>query len=429
MTKSLSSARRRDPETDLEPVAQSEPAVRDVIRVPSTSETSPTAPVPIARTEAPNVETAKKAPPAKSKRRGLRIFLMSVGVLAAAVGGGEFWLSGGRWVSTDNAYVRAPKLMVSTDVSGIVTSINVREGQRVKAGDILFRIDPGQYENALAAAKAQLDQTRITLQASVDDYHRLQSDIAAQEAQVSLASSTAERATALLQGNAGTRAAYDQAHFTLIAAQRRLDSLRQQAKAALTRLGGNADAPIEQHPQFRAAQAQVEEAHRQLDHTIVRAPFAGVVTAVDSLQPGTFLVSQTAALTNTGAVGLIGTDENWIDANVKETDLTYAKPGDPAEVTIDAYPGRVWHGHVGTIAPASGSEFSVLPAQNASGNWVKVVQRVPVRILLDNDQEAPVLRAGMSAVAEIDTGHKRQISDLWGGTASAAPTTDHADKR
>ena len=317
--------------------------------------------------------------------------------------------------------------MVSTDVSGIVSSVDVHEGDRVKAGQVLFRVDPQQFEIALRATQAQLAQTKINLEASQQDYLRLQSDIAAQDAQVSLAQATYDRSAALLQSSAGTRAAYDQARFTLQAAQKQLDSLKQQAQSALTRLGGAAEGPVEQHPQYLAARAQADEAQRQLDHTIVRAPFAGIVTAVDSLQPGTFLGSQTAALTNPGAVGLVATDDVWIDANVKETDLTYAKVGDPVDITIDAFPGRTWHGNVGAIAPASGAEFSLLPAQNSSGNWVKVVQRLPVRIQLDADANAPHLRSGMSVVADIDTGHKRSLSELWGGSAKAATGSDHVD--
>ena len=382
---------------------------------------------PAARAAAPErVDAAKPAAPAKGRSR-LRLILMAGGILATLVGGGEWWLSGGRWISTDNAYVHSSKLMVSTDVSGLVSSIDVKEGQAVKAGDILFRVDPHQFQTALEAAKANLEQTRITLEASKQDYARLQSDIEGQQAQVSLAQATFDRTQSLLQTSAGTKAAYDNARFSLIVAQRQLDSLKQQAQAALTRLGGNAEVDVEQHPQFRAAQAQVDEAQRQLDHTVVRAPFAGVVTAVESLQLGTYLVSQTAALTNTGAVGLIGTQNFWVDANLKETDLTYARTGDPVEVTIDAYPGRVWHGHIESIAPASGAEFSVIPAQNASGNWVKVVQRVPVRIALDADQSAPLLRAGMSAVADIDTGHQRHLSDLWSSPAQAKAADSHGN--
>ena len=347
------------------------------------------------------------------------------GIAVVAVGGGGFWLHGGRWVSTDNAYVRARKLMVTTDVSGIVASVEVREGEQVKPGQILFRLDPTQFDIALRVAQANLEQIRITLQAAQQDYARLQSEIAGQTAQVDLAQANFDRASALALSNAGTRTAYDQAHFGLEAAQHQLEALRRQAQSALIRLGGKADAPVEQHPQYLAAKAQADEAQRQLDHATVRAPFGGVVTAVESLQPGTFLVSQTAALTNTGAVGLVSTKELWVDANVKETDLTFAKSGDPVDLTVDAYPGQVWHGRIASIAPASGAEFSILPAQNASGNWVKVVQRVPVRIALDPQAGTPALRAGMSVVAEIDTGHKRALSELWGAAAPRAAGETH----
>jgi membrane fusion protein, multidrug efflux system len=348
------------------------------------------------------------------ERAVLRSRLMLGGIIVAVVLIFFYWVTSGRWVSTDNAYIHSAKLMVSTDVSGIVSQVEVKEGARVKAGQVLFRVDPQQFEYALQAAQAQLAQIKITLLAAQQDYIRLQSDIAAQEAQVALAEANNTRAAALALTRAGTDAAYDQARFTLAVAQKQLQSMHQQADAALTRLGGDARMPVDMHPQYRAARAQVEEAQRQLDHTIVRAPFDGIVTAVDNLQPGTFLVSQTAALTNTGAVGLVSTQNLWIEANVKETDLTFARVGNPVSISVDAYPGRIFKGRVVSIAPASGAEFSILPAQNSSGNWVKVVQRVPVRIDLDEENDRPPLRSGMSVIAEIDTGHHRSLSELWG---------------
>ena len=394
---------------------------------------------PAARREAPAAAPTADAPPAagtKKKRGKLRSTLMLGGIAAVIVGSLAFYIQGGRWVSSDDAYVRAAKLMVSTDVSGIVSAVDVKQGQHVKAGDVLFRVDPRQFQIALDAAKANLAQIKLTLTAAQQDYTRLQSDIAAQTAQVQLAQSNFQRAQDLVNVNAGTRAAFDQTRFTLEAAQRQLDSLKQQAQVALVRLGGKTDLPVEQLPQYAQAQASVDEAQRQLDHTTVRAPFSGTVTAVDTLQPGTFLVSQTAALTNTGAIGLVSDENVWVEANLKETDLTYARTGDPVDVTIDAYPDREWHGHVDSIFPASGSEFSILPAQNASGNWVKVVQRIPVRIRLDRAAGDPPLRAGMSAVVEVDTGHKRQWSDLWPSwlpsfglraTATPAPSSGKTD--
>jgi membrane fusion protein (multidrug efflux system) len=359
------------------------------------------------------VAGAPVARAAQAWRRHRRTILMAGGVLAVVLGSAVAWASGGRYVSTDDAYVHAAKLMVSTDVSGLVTRVAVSEGQAVKAGDVLFEIDKRQYEIALANAKANLAETALSIEAMKFDYQRMLRDIAAQEATVANDEATFARQAALAKDNNVSKAAYDQARFTLESDRQKLESLRHQAEVQRAKLGGDADIDVTRHPQYLQAQAAVDEAQRQLDHTVVRAPFAGIATQVSSLQPGQFLVAQTASLTNQGAVGLIGTDAPWIDANLKETDLTHVKPGDPVDITIDTYPDQVWHGTVESIAPASGAEFAILPAQNASGNWVKVVQRIPVRIRIDAKPDQPPLRAGMSALVEIDTGHSRSLSDLF----------------
>lgn len=346
------------------------------------------------------------------KRRRLRLVLLTVVPVIAVATGFSFYLMGGRYISTDDAYVHAAKLMVSTDISGLVSEVDVREGQSVKAGDVLFRVDPRQFQIALDNAKASLAQTALSIEAMKRDYTRMQNEVAAQQAQVALDQTTFDRDTALLHSATVSQAAYDQARYTLEVDKNKLEALRQQTQVQLARLGGSADKPTEQHPQYLQAKAQVDEAQRQLDHTVVRAPFDGVVTQVDALQPGTYLVAQTAALTNTGAIGLVASNDVWVDANMKETDLTYVKPGDRVEVSVDTYPGHVWSGTVESIAPAAGSEFSILPAQNSSGNWVKVVQRIPVRIRVDPKSEHLPLRAGMSVTVEIDTGHRRRIAEL-----------------
>ncbi|MDF2997395.1 MAG: hemolysin secretion protein [Xanthobacteraceae bacterium] len=358
------------------------------------------------------VAPAVQSKPARKRR--LRLVLMLGGIAVVALGSGYFWFTGGRYVSTDDAYVRAAKLMVSTDVSGIVSDVDVKEGQTVKAGDVLFRIDPRQYQIALDNAKASLAETAMNLEAAKVDYQRMLSDIASQQATVENDQATFARYSALVKDSAAlSRAQYDQGRFTLEADQRKLDSLKQQAQVALAKLGGKPDFAVETHPQYLQAKAAVDEAQRQYDHAVVRAPFGGVVTEVDSLQPGLYLVAATAALTNQGAVGLVSNEKTWIDANLKETDLTYVKPGDEVDVTVDAYPGRSWKGKVESIAPASGSEFSILPAQNASGNWVKVVQRVPVRVVVESKADDPPLRSGMSVVVDIDTGHSRKLSEIF----------------
>jgi membrane fusion protein, multidrug efflux system len=384
---------------------------------------------PFARDQRPQAREARSAAPAAPasdttpqdrpiektglwNRSRLRLLLMIGGVVGIAVVAGVIWLRGGRYVSTGDAYVQAARLMVSTDVSGIVSSVDVHENQVVKAGDVLFRIDPRQFQIALDNANANLAQMALTIESMKEDYKVLLSNVAAQEAQVGLDEANYNRYAALLQSDAVSEANYDQARFTLAADKNKLESLRQQAAVQLAKLAGNADIPVTQHPEYKQAKAVVDEAQRQLDHSAVHAPFNGVVTQVDTLQPGTYLVSQTAALTNSGAVGLVSTDDIWIDASMKETDLTYVKPGDHVDVSVDTYPGEVWSGTVQSISPASDSEFSILPPQNASGNWVKVVQRIPVRIGIDQKSGHLPLRAGMSVTANIDTGHHRTLSDL-----------------
>lgn len=349
----------------------------------------------------------------RQDRRRLRIHLMAGGIALVALVSAVAWFMGGRYASTDNAYVRAAKLMVSTDISGIVSEVNVKEGQSVKAGDVLFQVDPQQFRIALDNAKASLAQTVLNIESMKQDYRRIQSDIASQEAQVSLAQVNYDRAESLVKTGSGSRATYDQTRFTLETAKKQLQALNDQAKVQLARLAGNADIAPEDHPAYQQAKAQVDEVQRQLDHTTVRSPFNGIVTQVAALQPGTYLVAQTAALTNTGAVALVSIDDVWVEANMKETDLTHVRIGNHVDITVDTYPGREWSGTVESISPASGAEFSLLPAQNTSGNWVKIVQRITVKVKVDRRPDDPPLRAGMSVYVDIDTRHRRSLADLF----------------
>jgi membrane fusion protein (multidrug efflux system) len=343
----------------------------------------------------------------------LRRALMVGGVIIVVVASLAFWLLGGRYVGTDDSYVHAAQLMVSTDVSGLVLDVDVREGQHVKAGQVLFRIDPKQFQIALDNAKANLGETRLTLLSMKDDYRRMLKDIAAQQSQVELDQSNYKRYAALLRLNSIAESLYDQARFTLATAQSTLGSLQGQAEVQLAKLGGNIDLPVEQLPQYKAAEAQVAEAQRQLDHTVVHAPFDGMVTEVDSLQPGALVISALSAFTTTSAVGLVSTKDVWVEANMKETDLMHVHRGDPVDITVDTYPGQTWKGSVDSISPVTGSDFSILPAENASGNWVKVTQRVTVKIKLDLKPSDPPLRAGMSTYVSIDTGHRRWYRLLY----------------
>jgi len=358
--------------------------------------------------------TAGSAPrvtetPVRSRRisrRLLRPILMLGGILVVAVASGAYWLNGGRYVSIDDSYVRAAKETIATDVSGIVAAVPVREGQRVKKGDILLKLDPRQFQIALDGAKANLGGIGSDLDAMKVDYQRMLREVEVKQALVQSDQASFDRYANLVKSGGVTRADYDNARFQLAANQQSVIALKTMAEVQLAKLGGNPYVDIHTMAAYRQAQARVDEAQRQLDHSVIYAPFDGVVTQVDTVQPGMYLAASTAAF------GIISTDDVWVEANPKETELTWVKPGDPVVVTVDTYPGRSWKGVVASIAPNSGSEFSVLPAQNTSGNWVKVVQRIPVRIRVERKPGDPELRAGMSVETTIDTGHRRTLGDL-----------------
>lgn len=343
---------------------------------------------------------------ARSLKRTLRPILMLGGIAVVVIGAGFYWLTGGRIVSIDDAYVRAAKETIATDVSGIVLEVPVHEGQRVAKGDVLLRLNPLPFQIALDGTAASLAQTALQLETMKYDYRRMQRDVDAKVAQVDGDQAVYDRRASLVKSGSGSRADYDTARFALAAGQQGIASLRVQADMQLARLGGDPDVDVKTMPDYLQVQARVAEAQRQLDHTVVRSPFSGVVTQVDSVQPGTYLAAATPAF------GLVSTERLWIEANPKETELTHVKVGNPVEVFVDTYPGRQWKGVVESISPNTGSEFSILPAQNTSGNWVKVVQRIPVRVRVERAANDPELRAGMSVVAEIDTGRRRSWHDL-----------------
>jgi membrane fusion protein (multidrug efflux system) len=338
-----------------------------------------------------------------ARRRWLRWALFAL-LPIALIAGAYWYVTGGQVMSTGDAYVEADKVGISTDISGIVQNVEVSENQNVKAGQVLYRLDPRQFQIALDNAKANLAQTKLAIESMKQDYKRMLSDVNAQQAQVDLDQVNFNRYAALVKSDAVTRANYDQAHFTLLTDQSKLASLRQQAQVQLAKLDGNADIPATDHPQYLQAKAQVDEAQRQLDHTIVRAPFAGIVTDVPSIAPGKYLQASMTAFY------LVATDHVWVDANPKETQLTYVRPGQAVTVAVDTYPNLKWKGTVASISPAAAQEFQLLPAQNTSGNWVKVVQRIPLRVRVDtSDNNRPPLRAGMSVEVDVDTGHARGL--------------------
>jgi len=379
-------------------------AVRD--EVAETPRTAPVAPVaPVGPVERRGKDRGKGAEKLRQLRRRSRLRWALFALLPIALIAGAYWyVTGGSVMSTDDAYVNAEKVGIATDVSGIVQDVLVRDNQHVSAGQVLYRLDPRQFQIALDNAKANLAQVGETLDSMKEDYKRMSSDVAAQQAQVALDQTNFDRAQMLLRSGTATQATYDQANYTLQNDSSKLKALQEQTKVQLARLGGNVDTPTQELPQYLQAKAQVDEAQRELDHTVVTAPFGGIVTNVPSIAPGKYLAASTTAFF------LVDTDHVWVDATPKETELTYVRPGQSATVTVDTYPDVEWHGVVESVSPAAAQEFALLPAQNTSGNWVKVVQRVPMRIRLDtSNKDLPPLRAGMSVEVDVDTGHARGL--------------------
>jgi len=388
---------------------------------------------PVPRDEAPEtprppitpVAPADKRPKQKTaatdkvrqlrRRERIRWVLFALLPLALIIGG-YWYVAGGQVMSTDDAYVNAQKVGVSTDISGIVQDVAVKENDHVAAGQVLYRLDPRQFQIALDNAKANLAQIALMIESMKQDYKRMISDAAAQQAQVDLDQTNYNRAEMLLKSGTATQAVYDQASYTLQNDKSKLAALREQSQVQLAKLGGDAEVVVTQHPQYLQAKAQVDEAQRQLDHTVVTAPFAGIVTSVPSIALGKYLAASTTAFY------LVATDHVWVDANPKETELTYVHPGQPVTVAVDTYPDVQWRGTVESISPAASQEFSLLPAQNTSGNWVKVVQRIPMRVRVDTiDKNLPPLRAGMSVEVDVDTGHARGMPHFLAALFGLAP--------
>ncbi|MGH7041364.1 MAG: HlyD family secretion protein [Acetobacteraceae bacterium] len=368
---------------------------------------SQSAAAPRARDAGTVADVTERPGRVRISRHALGPMLMIAGIVVVIVGALVFWLQGGRYVSIDDAYVRAAKEALSTDVSGIVQDVPVKDGQHVTTGQVLVRLVPSHFKVAIAEAKANLAETELTLRAMRQDYARMVRDADAKMAQVHSDQANFDRYAKLVKSGGITRAEYDDARFKLASDQQAVAALRLQAEVQLAKLGGSLTSPISSLPDYQAAAAKLDQAKLDYGDSIIRAPFDGVVTNVESTQRGMYLRAATAAF------GLVSTEHVWIEADPKETEITWVKPGDPVTVSVDTYPDRVWKGVVESIAPNSGSEFSILPAQNTSGNWVKVVQRIPVRIQVDRKPGDPPLRAGMSVEADIDTGHVRHFSDLF----------------
>jgi len=343
----------------------------------------------------------------------LRAALMLVTPALAAAIGLYFYLVSGRYVSTDNAYVGAQKVLITPEVSGKVVRITVIEGQLLSPGDELFSIDPVPYR--LAAQEAEARLTRIKT-----DFDNLKSSLASLGKQIELGRQSVaanqadfDRKTSLLNNRISTPSDLDKSRVLLMASKSLLEQLVQQEAVARNQLLGDVALPLDKYPQYIEATVALDRARRDLANTVLRAPIAGVATQVTSIQMGRYLTAGMAVFS------IIGTDAVWVEANPKETDLTYMRAGQPVTITVDAFPSRQWRGTVAAISPGTGAQFTILPAQNAAGNWIKIVQRVPLRIEFEPGQDVHRLRSGMSATVEIDTGHRGRVARLFSSSRVA----------
>jgi membrane fusion protein, multidrug efflux system len=348
-------------------------------------------------------------------RRYRRFLLLVVLPISIAIGGLVFYVNGGRYVGTDDAYVGAQKVLITPEISGKIDKVVVKEGQHVNEGDVLFEIDPVPFQLAVDQAKAQLEQAKTTydnLVANVKIYGQML-DLAQQG--VDLKQRDVDRKQQLVNQRVGSQLDLDNSATGLVTAGAQMQFVKQQLSNTKAQLLGNPDLPMDEFPPYAQAKAQLGMAQRNLDKTVLRAPMGGIATQVEQIQLGRFVAAGTPVFS------VIDISDPWVDANPKESDFTYVTVGQPVTLDVDAFPNHAFKGYVGSLSPGTGAQFAILPPQNATGNFVKVVQRVPVRIYFDKDDPfVKKLKAGMSVYATIDTGHKRTLAGLLGLSSAAA---------
>jgi len=377
------------------------------------SSASPPAPAEPARAAA----TAGSVRRFRPSRFLVTVLVALVGPFAALGAGAYLYLATGRVVTTDNAYVKADKIAISADISGRVVDVMVQADETVARGQALFRIDPELYRLAVERAEAELDQTRARVEAMRAEFLEARSEMKEAEDRVQFFEAQRARQKQLADKGVGRAFVFEEAGSNADAARSRVTVAQQKMQRTLAQLGGDPTIATAAHPLVRERIAARDRARVELERTTVRAPAAGIVTNFD-LQTGEYVAVGTVVFS------LVGTEDIWVQANFKETELTNIGVGQSAVVHVDTYPDRIWSARVTSISPATGSEFAILPPQNATGNWVKVVQRLPVRLRLEPAPGSPPLRAGMSVIVDIDTGRDRPLPRWAKGLltwAKAAP--------
>ena len=345
--------------------------------------------------------------PRRTLRERLRRPLLLAVPIALAAFGIAWYLAEEPYVSTNDAFVRAAKVTLNARVSGQAVEIAVRDNERVRQGQVLFRIDPEPYQIAVDQAEARFMSARLQIDGLKATYRQQQAELQSARDSGGFAEREYERKKALLASDFTPREVYDQTETTLKVARQRVASIEQQISNTIVELNGDPDIEIDRHPTVRAAKAQLDRARLDLSYATVTAPDDGVVARVDDLQVGNFV--------NPGAAvfSLLSSRRIWVEANFRETGLTHMRPGQEATISVDAYPDRPFRAHIVSMSPGTGSDFSVLPPENATGNWVKVVQRLPVRLEFDDIDPDRPLFSGISVTARVDTGYRRTWRDLF----------------
>jgi membrane fusion protein, multidrug efflux system len=362
---------------------------------------------------------AASAPVAAARgwQERLRLPLMLIAPLVVIGGVLYFYFTGGRFQTTDDAYVEAAQVVISSNISGRVSQIDVRDNELVRKGAVLFRIDDAPFRIAVEEAQARLASARLEVEGLQATYRERQAQLAGSEDTRAYQQREYERQNGLLASGISSQVQVNQLRHALDSARQARNSAREELAAVAASLGGDANISIESHPAVLQARAALDRAQLNLSYTVIRAPEDGIAAKVEQLQVGNYINASNALF------ALISTQDVWVEANFKESQLTYMRPGQTATVKIDSYPGELFHARVTSLSPGTGAVFSVLPPENATGNWVKVVQRLPVRLAVIDAPRALPLRAGLSADVSVDTRHARTGLFASLGRTAGAPRT------